>query len=178
MATKKTAIATVVVEDYVHGQTARLVMQHKNIFIDDLVFFGNGTKLKLTIEKYYRQRSNSQNGVLHWYCTELADYLGMEMEDFKTMMKQKFLTWPVPDKRDNGEEWLYDPETGEVMTYIPSTSDLTTVQMMDFIEKIRMWALYFLKYELPLPDANYKIHFLHEKQEQLKLNIKNNGKED
>lgn len=157
---KKTAIATVDLSD---PKNPRISMQHKSIFIDDLNFFGHGTKLKLTIEKYYKQRSLNQNGVLYWYCTELANYLGMEVEDFKVMMKGKFLTWPVPDKRpDSEEEYLYDPETGEVLTYQPSTADLTTVEMSDFIEKIRMWALDYLNYELPLPDKNYKIHFLEE----------------
>lgn len=159
---KKTAIATVDLSDV---KNPRIIMNNKDIFLDDLRFFGDGTRLKLTIEKYYKQRSLSQNGVLHWYLTELAEEVGMEMQDFKSIMGLKFLQRPKLDR--NGEE-IAD-ENGEVLMYIPSTSDLDTAEMTVYIEKIRMFGLEVLNYELPLPDANYKIHFLENSKKQLKL---------
>lgn len=147
-----------------------LQMTSKRGFQQDLMEFRNGQKVWVMVEPFYKQRSQNQNGVLHWYCTELADYLGMEMEDFKMMMKLKFLQRPKLDREGNE---IVDPETGEIMMYIPSTKDLTTVEINDFIfEGIRKWALDFLNYELALPDTNYKIHFL----EDEKLKKTNNDK--
>lgn len=151
---KKTALGVVLVSD---GQQPRWSLQNKELFMNDLSYFGDGTKIKITIEHFYPQRSLKQNGVLHWYCTELAEEVGVEPEDFKMMMKMKFLQREKLDKHGN---LIGDPETSEVMMYIPSTSELTTSEMAEFIEKIRLWALDYLNYELPLPDANYKIHFL------------------
>lgn len=155
---KKTAIA------FTNSECTGVRWLDRNVFLYNLGLFGPDVKLRITVEHYHPQRSLKQNAVLHWYCQELAEECGMEAEDFKMMMKMKFITRPALDKTGN---WIIDPSTGEVMTYIPSTSDLDTKEMTELIEKIRMFGLDVLNYELPLPDENYKIHFLHDHKKQL-----------
>ena len=163
---KKTSIGMVVVQE---GQKPTWKLNNKELFFNDLAYFGDGTKIKITIEHYYPQRSLKQNGVLHWYCTELAEEAAMEMEEFKKRMADKFLRRELRDK--NGE-YVCDPETGEIEMYTPSTADLDTAEMTIYIEKIRMFGLNFLNYELPLPDANHKIKFLEDHKQNLILNNK------
>lgn len=148
---------------FVKDDLSGLRMLSRDIFMDMLRDFGAGVKLKLTIEHYFPQRSLKQNGVVHWYCTELANECGMQPEDFKMMMKMKFLRRAALNKQ--GEEM--PDENGEVLTYIPSTSDLDTAEMAIFIDQIRLFGIEILNYHLPEPDANYKIHFLETEKQKI-----------
>lgn len=141
---------------FVKDDCSGLRMLSKEVMLQYLSDFGAGVKLKLTIEHYFPQRSLKQNSVIHWYCTELANECGMQPEDFKMMMKMKFLKRAALNKR--GEEM--PDENGEVLTYIPSTSDLDTAEMATFIDQIRLFGIEILNYSLPEPDANYKINFM------------------
>lgn len=135
------------------------------VFLYNIGLFEAGVKLRITFEHYAPQRSLKQSAVLHWYCAELADECGMHAEDFKMMMKMKFLTRAAVNK--SGEE-IVDVNTGEVMTFIPSTADIDTKEMGELIENIRMFGLDVLGYVLPLPDENYKINFQEGVKKQLK----------
>lgn len=133
--------------------TKKLTFIQPQGFKEDLKLFKDG-RVWITIENYKPTRSQASNNVLHWYCKELADYLGIEPKEFKEMMKLKFLIRP---KVNNDGEEMVDMETGEMLMYVPSTSKLNTEEMMIFTDKIRVWAMDFLKYVLPLPDKNYKL---------------------
>lgn len=156
---KKTTIA------FVNAAGNGVEFQDWSVFQYNLSLFAAGTKLRVTIENYAPQRSLKQNGVLHWYIAELAEECGMEADRFKARMGDKFLRRPLLDKDG---EYIYDPSTGEVEMYVPSTSDLDTAEMAVYIDKIRLWGLEFLGVDLPLPDENYKIHFLTEDKKRLK----------
>lgn len=140
-----------------------LRMLDKQLFLSSLKDFGPGCKMKITYEHYFPQRSLKQNSVIHWYCDELANECGMQNEDFKMMMKLKFLKRAALDK--NGD--IMCDENGEVLTYIPSTSDLDTKEMAEFIDNIRLFGIEVLGYELPIPDENYKINFQEEHKKKL-----------
>lgn len=135
-----------------------------------LLDFKDQGKVRITIQTLYKTRSNPQNSVFHWYCDLIADEVGMEPEDVKIMMKKKFYMVPMVDV--NGNE-VVDPETGEIFLVPGSTAKMDTMQMFDFTEKIRLWSDEFLGTSLPLPDANYKIHFLENQKEKTQ-----NGKND
>lgn len=123
-------------------------------FYDDLGSFKHGDNVIVSVETFRGLATAEQRGVLHWYCTELSEYLGIEMLEFKEMMKLKFAQKPKLDQDDNP---IVDPETGEMMLYLQSTEKMNTIEKFEFTEKIRIWALDFLQYELPLPDKNYKL---------------------
>lgn len=131
----------------------------KKAFQDNLRAFGHGTKVWFITETFYRQRSLEQNSTLHWYIGMIEKETGQDNKHIKSTLCKMFLE-PKALLDKNGNE-MANPATGEIMTYIPSTSDLTTVEMNEFWDKIRQWALDFLGLDLPLPDKlksrNYKM---------------------
>lgn len=125
-------------------------------FRSDIRDFKHDQRVWIQIETYYRKRTVEQNNVLHWYLQEIADETGMEMLDVKEQMAKKYLTVDQLDKNDN---IVCDPETGEVMTRVKSTTELSTVEFNDYTEKIRQWANEFLNLQLPLPNENAELNF-------------------
>lgn len=134
----------------------RVDLVSKKSFLADLRDFKHDERVWLVTETYYKQRTLAQNNVIHWYCTEISSETGMELEEVKSLMKLKFLQRPILDK--DGIERV-DVETGEVMNYIPSTAELSTIEAMEFTEKIRMWSLEFLGIHLPLPNEEQELKF-------------------
>lgn len=150
---------------YVKEDCSGLTIANKEYFMSVLKDFGPGVKLKISIENYHPTRTLGQNGLLHWYMDLLAEEAGMEMGKFKARMADKYLRRPVLDAQG---EYICDQETGEIEMYVPSTADLDTKEMGEYINKIRMFGIYYLNYELPEADKNYKINFQEEKKKQLK----------
>lgn len=128
----------------------------KGAVLSDLKAFKHGQRVWVEISTYYRKRSVEQNSVLHWYLTEIADETGMEMEDVKSQMAKKYLTVPQVDKND---QEVADPETGELMTRVKSTTELSTVEFNEYTEKIREWANSYLNLQLPLPNEDVELKF-------------------
>lgn len=110
-----------------------------------------GKRVWLKMETYYPKRSLDQNKTIHWYFSLIADETGMSEKDVKDQMAKKFLTVNVVDK--DGEV-VVDRETGEVYTTVKETSKLSTVEMMEYMDKIRLWAIDFLNFDLPVPEKN------------------------
>jgi hypothetical protein len=110
----------------------------------------------ITITKYKKKRSIEQNAVLHWYINDIAKETGMNPEIIKEALKMKFLTTTMLD--GDGEP-LCDKQTGEVLTYVRSTTDLNTVEFMTFLEEIRLWSQEFLNLYLPLPNEDTELKF-------------------
>lgn len=71
-------------------------------------------------------------------------HLGHDVDEQETheLLKSKF----------NSEKIVND-ETGEVLEIPKSTARLNTVEMMDYIAKIQMWAAEFLNIVIPDPDT-------------------------
>lgn len=149
---------------FVKDDLSGLRMLDKDLVLSFLRDFGAGCKLKLTIEKYSPQRSLKQNKVLYWILDLLSEEASIEPERLKELLKYKFLKRPMLDK--NGEA-VIDESTGEVEWYVPSTTELSKIEFMDFIDKIYVWSSEFLGYELPIPDENYKINFQEEHKKKL-----------
>lgn len=147
---KRRNLATV---EFTEEKGIHLSFASKRAFLGDLAEFPVGNRVWVSIETYYRQRTTTQNSVMHWYIDEIAKETGMEPEEVKEQMARKFLTVQVVDKNDN---YLADPETGEVYMRVMSTTELTTVTMMEYLDKIRLWALSYLNMDLPLPDPEKK----------------------
>lgn len=133
----------------------KLDLVSKKAFLADLKDFKDGQRVWIEVQSYYRQRTASQNALLHAYLQEIADETGNEMEQIKDVMKKKFLTTIMTDK--DGET-ICNPVTGEVMEYVKDTSALSTVEMMDFCDKIRVFAMDWGIY-LEAPDEQRELKF-------------------
>lgn len=150
---------------FVRSDCSGLRMVDRDGFVVLLSDFGAGTKLRITVENYSPQRSLDQNKTMYWYLATLAEEADMDLVKFKARMGEKFLRRPLLDK--NGEQ-VVDKATGECEMYVPSTADLTTKEMGEFIDQLRLFGLEYLNFELPLPSKNYKIHYLEEYKKTLK----------
>lgn len=127
----------------------------RKAFQADLLDFKHGERVWLETSTYYRQRSVSQNALLHAYLQEIADSTGNEMEQIKDVMKKKFLTTPMLDKDG---EIVCNPITGEIMEYVKDTSALNTIDMMEFCDKIKAFAMDWGIY-LEAPDEQRELKF-------------------
>lgn len=118
--------------------------------------YEDGIKVTVTIENFKRKRSLSQNNYLHFIIQIIADETGEDKERLKDAFKARFgLSDDITDKNGN----ILCDEQGEVLKRLKSTSDYTTSEMTDFIDKIRLWAQDFLSINTPDPDVyrNYNI---------------------
>ena len=115
--------------------------------------FKDGEKVTITVKTRRKPRSLPQNSLMHAYMTIIANESGNTLETVKSVLKRLFLTRDVIDK--NGDV-VFNPKTGEVLTYVQDTSELSTIEMAAFTEEIRMWALDFGIY-LPLPKENHEL---------------------
>ncbi len=120
-------------------------------FDEDIQLF-NGKEVTVTVEKKKRNRSLDQNAYLHGVvipmCREgLAD-VGYKytLDETKLDLKRMFA---VKEK--------VNINTGEIRQYIKDTSDMSTVEMMDFIAEIQQWAAEFLGVVIPNPNTQLMI---------------------
>jgi len=112
-------------------------------------------KVTVQIKTRRKARSLVQNRLCHAYFGIIASESGNTLETVKSVLKRLFLTRDVLDK--DGDP-VVNPKTGEVLTYVQDTSALSTVEMMEFTEQIRLWAMDFDIY-LPLPDEQIDFKF-------------------
>lgn len=133
----------------------KLVMNESGCLTDFMEQLDHGQRVWVTIEKYYRKRTNDQNSVLHWYLQEIADETGYERDWLKGFFADKYLKVDLLHAETG--EILCDPETSEVLTRVRSTTELNTVEFNEYTEKIRMYANDFFNLQLPLPDQNAKL---------------------
>ena len=115
----------------------------------------SGQRVLLTIEKYKRKRTSSQNRYLHGVVFPMLQQrlldLGwkeaVSIEWVKDLIKYQFLKMETVNEK-----------TGEVITSIRATSSLTTSEMMDFIADIQQWSAETLG--LYIPDPNEQIQLI------------------
>lgn len=125
----------------------------KTSFLSDLKDFKHEQKIWVEIRSYSPQRSLNQNSLFHVWNGILAEEIGVEPDDMKYLLKEKFLKMPLTDKHGNE---IAD-EAGELQFKVRDTSSLSKVEMMEFMDKIHVWALSFLQCALPLPEEQLTI---------------------
>jgi hypothetical protein len=96
----------------------------------------------ISIEKFRDGRSTNQNRY-YWgiIVNGLASEFGYFRDEIHQLLRQKFLSYT----RDN-------PRTGTTEHFVRSTTDLTTDEMEEYLESIRVWALSEFSVYLPLPN--------------------------
>jgi tagatose-1,6-bisphosphate aldolase len=126
--------------------------QNRNLIIDALKSF-EGKGIVITIEKRKNKRSNPQNAYFHGVVLPLV-YNGlkelghtMPLADVKDLLKLKFLKVPI----------FVNEETGEITEKIKNTSELTTIEFMEFVSEIQRWSSENLGVNIPDPNQNIKL---------------------
>lgn len=97
------------------------------------------------IQKHRKRRSVSQNAYLHFIFSYISNKTWVDPDEVKEVLKSKFLK-------------QYNIEFDTV--YIKRTSDLTTAEINQFIEKIRIWAMEFLDIEIPNPKDERLLEYI------------------
>lgn len=131
------------------------VISHANLLKDVMRSFGD-QYFQLTIERRVKKRSNSQSNY-YWGCCIPAVIDGLvengyprnelSTEIVHLMLREKFL-------RSN-----LVSDQGEVISRIKSTTELSTVQFMEFIADIQQWSAEILNIFIPDPNTQSEISF-------------------
>lgn len=108
--------------------------------------------VRIRFTRRYKQRSHPQNSY-YWgvVICEIANRLRdlghqwLDDEDVHTMMKLKF----------NYE--VVRSEDGEMLELPKSTTSLTTVEFMEYIDRVRQWAAGFLDIYIPDPNEDQTV---------------------
>lgn len=110
-------------------------------------------RYQVTIESK-NNRSNPQNSYLHGVIIPLV-FEGLrdigyddvrDKEDAKLIIKTLFLTRSI-----------HNPDNGDTIKIIRKTSELTTVEMMQFIDDVIKWAAEYLSVQIPLPNEQMEM---------------------
>jgi hypothetical protein len=118
--------------------------------------FNDGYKVTVEIKSRRKPRSLAQNAYLHLMLQMIADETGNDLEAVKSTVKAMYAKKPLLDKEG---EPIYDKATGEVVSYIQDTRDMSTLEAMEFTENVRMFAQDFLGMNIPLPGENTELNF-------------------
>ena len=101
------------------------------------------TEITVTIDKLRGKRSIQQNRYYFGVPIKLiAEHTGYTKDETHELLKYKFLTETI---------WLEGKAT-QVITVTKSTTDLTTVEMEEYLSEIRQWASLELSCYVPEPN--------------------------
>lgn len=114
-----------------------------------------GKEFMIIFQAAKKPRSNDQNA-FYWgviipivrNCLFEAGHV-LTAEQTHDMLRLKFLKVLIQ----------VNEETGEVIERIRSTTELSTVEMMDYLAMIREWVLDFFGVMIPEPDDQMKMKF-------------------
>jgi len=135
-----------------------LKITNRNALVQDLEAL-EGKELILTIERKKKKRSLNQNGY-YWSCVV-------------PIVKQGLLDAGWEREKVNSNDAVHEllkhlfcpqlevvnEQTGEVMKMPPTTTALTTTNMMEYFEDITRWAAEFLNITIPEPNEVMTLNF-------------------
>lgn len=127
-------------------------IQNKNLILKALEALSGG-KIMLTIQKAKKHRTSQQNRFYHGVvvvivanCMHEAGYV-MTNEDVHDMLRVRFLK----------ETICVNEETGDYIERIKSTTELSTVEFMEYVQSIVQWVAEFFGTVIPDPEENLKL---------------------
>jgi len=132
-------------------EQGRLTIFRRKEF-DQAVLAFDGMQVEVTLEKKKKRRSLMQNayyfGVLLPIIQQGLLDAGYRVgkEQTHDLLKSMF-----------AKEEIVNESTGEIMTVIGSTANMTTVKMMDYFSEITQWAAEYLGVHVPAPNEQIRI---------------------
>jgi hypothetical protein len=139
------------------SEEGKVAKVHQKQYFDDFLKQFAGKSVKVTVEKWKKQRSLQQNryyfGSLILQVIDALVENGyprseLNAEIVHEMLKAKFL------KKD-----LVSEITGDVINITGSTATLTTTEFMDYIDDIARWMAEYLNTVLILPNEQSTLNF-------------------
>lgn len=123
--------------------------------ISDAVAAFEDKEITITIAKKSKKRSNEQNAYLWGVVYPIvknglkdAGYNNVSTEQVHELLKSMFI-----------KEDLVSESTGEVMTIVGRSSELTTSQFMEYLEDIKQFAAEQLNCYIPDPNEQSELNF-------------------
>jgi hypothetical protein len=110
-------------------------------------------KYRLVIERYRKKKSNPQLGYLYAciypFVLKGLNDLGWEFTSLDQV--------DVECKRRFASQKILNRHTGEILDIPGLKRDMTTVEMMTYVDAIRDWASEYLSVYIPEPGENLKL---------------------
>lgn len=143
---------------YGRVENGSLKIQNRNGLKLDLKSL-EGKEVEIKISKKKKRRSNQQNsyywGVVIPIVREGLIEAGFPRDVFSnTQAVHELLKSMFCPKVE-----VINEDTGEVLQLPPTTTNLSTVNMMEYFEDIRQWGAEFLGIYIPEPNEALKINF-------------------
>lgn len=139
-------------ETYGKVENGQLKISYRSRFDDCIKTFPD-CRVKVTVEKLYRKRTDPQNayywGVIVNECAE--GYYEMCGEPLTKDEAHELLKF-----RCNGRE-LVNEKTGETLTVGASTAELSTVQMMEYWDRCREFIYEWFNRTVPEPNEQTEL---------------------
>lgn len=123
------------------------------VLADIKKFFKDQERVTIEVKSRKKIRSLDQNAYLHLALQMIADETGNSLEAVKTTLKALYAKQPLLDR--NGDP-IVDKSSGEVAHYIQDTRDMSQIEMIEFIDNIRIFAIDFCGFVLP--EANEQLN--------------------
>lgn len=127
------------------GQPFRIV--NRALLDQELTALPKG-RYRLTVERYRRNKSNAQLGYLFAcvYPFVLRGLTDAGWEEVTTLEQVDALCKSMFSNKD-----IVNRDTGEILTIPSLKREMTTTEMMTYVESIRTWGREFLQIEIPEP---------------------------
>jgi hypothetical protein len=127
------------------GQPFRVV--NRALLDQELTVLPKG-RYRLTIEKYRKSKSNAQLGYLFAcvYPFVLRGLTEAGWDDITTLDQVDALCKSMFSNQE-----IVNKDTAEILTIPALKREMTTTEMMTYVESIRTWAREFLQIEIPEP---------------------------
>ena len=123
--------------------------------ISEVIQSLEGKDIVITIEKKRKKRSNNQNAYYHGivipilkqgFYNNLGEHVGTD--EIHTFLKNRFLFKEIVNEQN-----------AEIIKMPQSTTELSTIQFEEYLDKIREFATEFLSIQIPLPNETLTIDF-------------------
>lgn len=137
---------------YIH--ISKNVIQNRQVLAKAFKELKDG-RYKVSIENA-NHRSNNQNSYVHGVIIPLV-YEGLRdagFEDIKTKEDAKLVIKTLFLKKK-----IYNPNNGDTIEVTRHTSELTTLEMNEFIEDVIRWGAEYLNIQIPYPNEQLQLSY-------------------
>lgn len=140
-----------------HVENGEVKIQNRRWFNSDMKQYFEGKDILIEVKKFRKTRSLLQNGYYH--CIVINEVMegfvdiGYNRIDLSHDIVHEYLKSKFLKKESVNEE------TGEVLVLPVSTTELTTTEMMVYIDDITQWASEYLGIAITPPEKQSELNF-------------------